>query len=103
MRDLAGTPKGRLPKLEKDLATKDWQEVKDDVHVKLLPRDGELCALARSLPRRGNESAMRCTKLKAYRARLKELRKRDKLTRDDLLPAPPPPEIRKPKPVVAAF
>lgn len=53
--------------------------------MKLLPRDGELYVLARSLPRRGKESAMRRKKLKAYWARLKELRKRDKLTRDDLL------------------
>jgi hypothetical protein len=41
--------------------------------------------LARSLPRRGKESAMRRKKLKAYWARLKELQKRDKITRDELL------------------
>jgi len=82
---LVGTPKGRLTKLEKDLAAKDWQQVKDDVHVKLLPRDGELFVLARSLPRRSKESAMRRKKLKAYWARLKELQKRDKLNRDELL------------------
>ena len=82
---LVGTPKGRLTKLEKDLATKDWQAVKDDVQVKLLPRDGELYVLARSRPRRCKESAMRRKKLKAYWARLKELQKRDKLTRDELL------------------
>lgn len=85
VRYLVGTPKGRLTKLEKDLATKDWQQVKDDVHVKLLHRDGELYVLARSLPRRGKESAMRRKKLKAYWARLKELQKRHHLTRDDLL------------------
>jgi transposase len=85
VRYLVGTPKGRLTKLEKDLATKDWQAVKDDVHVKLLKRDGELYVLARSLPRRCKESAMRRKKLKAYWARLKELQKRDKLTRDELL------------------
>ena len=85
VRYLVGTPKGRLTKLEKDLATKDWQEVKDDVQVKLLPRDGELYVLARSLPRRCKESAMRRKKLKAYWGRLKELQKRDKLTRDELL------------------
>ena len=85
VRYLVGTPKGRLTKLEKDLATRDWQHVKDDVHVKLLHRDGELYVLARSLPRRGKESAMRRKKLKAYWARLKELQKRDKLTRDELL------------------
>lgn len=85
VRYLVGTPKGRLTKLEKDLATKDWQAVKDDVQVKLLPRDGELYVLARSLPRRSKESAMRRKKLKAYWTRLKELQKRDKLTRDELL------------------
>ena len=63
VRYLVGTPKDRLTKLEKDLATKDWQQVKDDVHVKLLHRDGELYVLARSLPRRGKESAMRRKKL----------------------------------------
>jgi hypothetical protein len=40
------------------LAEKDWQAVKDDVQVKLLPRegDGELCVPARSLPRRGKDT-----------------------------------------------
>lgn len=85
VRYLVGTPKGRLTKLEKDLAAKDWQQVKDDVHVKLLHREGELYVLARSLPRRCKESAMRRKKLKAYWSRLKELQKRDDLTRDDLL------------------
>ena len=85
VRYLVGTPKGRLTKLEKDLATKDWQQVKDDVHVKLLHRNDELYVLARSLPRRSKERAMRRKKLKAYWARLKELQKRDKLTRDELL------------------
>lgn len=85
VRYLVGTPKGRLTKLEKDLAAKDWQEVKDDVQVKLLPREGELYVLARSLPRRSKESAMRRKKLKAYWSRLNELQKRDKLTRDELL------------------
>ncbi len=85
VRYLVGTPKGRLTKLENDLAGRDWQQVKDDVQVKLLPRDGELYVLARSLPRRSKESAMRRKKLKAYWARLKELQRRDRLTRDELL------------------
>ncbi len=85
VRYLVGTPKGRLSKLEKDLATRDWQQVKEDVQVKLLPREGELYVLARSLPRRSKESAMRRKKLKAYWARLKELQKREKLSRDELL------------------
>lgn len=85
VRYLVGTPKGRLTKLEKALAGKDWQEVKDDVHVKLLPLDGELYVLARSLPRRAKERAMRRKKLKAYWARLKELQTRVNLSRDELL------------------
>lgn len=85
VRYLVGTPKGRLTRLEKDLAAKDWQEVKDDVQVKLLPTDGELYVLARSLPRRSKERAMRRKKLKTYWVRLKELQKRTKLTRDELL------------------
>ena len=85
VRYLVGTPKGRLTKLEKDLAARDWQQAKDEVQVKLLPRDGELYVLARSLPRRNKERAMRNRKLKAYWARLGELQKRDKLSRDELL------------------
>ena len=85
VRYLVGTPKGRLTKLERALAAKDWQEVKDDVHVKLLPREGELYILARSLPRRAKESAMRRKKLKAYWKRLGELRNRAHISRDDLL------------------
>ena len=82
---LVGTPKGRLTKLEKDLAQKEWSQVKDDVAVKLLPREGELYLLARSLPRRAKESAMRRKKLKAYWKRLKDLQARQTLSRDDLL------------------
>ncbi len=82
---LVGTPKGRLTKLEKQLAEKPWKEVKDDVSVKLLGQGDELYILARSLPRRAKERAMRQKKLKAYWARLKELQARKNLTRDDLL------------------
>ena len=82
---LVGTPKGRLTKLEKELAGKDWDQVKDDVSVKLLPKDNELYVLARSIPRRAKECAMRRKKLKAYWARLKELQARTTLSRDDLL------------------
>lgn len=82
---LVGTPKGRLTKLEKELATRSWDQVKDDVSVKLLPKDNELYVLARSIPRRAKERAMRRKKLKAYWARLKELQARTTLTRDELL------------------
>ena len=46
---------------------------------------GELYVLARSLPRRAKERAMRQKKLKAYWQRLGELRDRETITRDDLL------------------
>lgn len=85
VRYLVGTPKGRLTKLENHLVDKDWQKVKTDVHVKLLQRDDEVYVLARSVPRRAKESSMRRKKLKACWARLKELQRREKLTRDDLL------------------
>ena len=70
---LVGTPKGRLTRLEKELAGKDWNQVKGDVSVKLLPKENELYVLARSIPRRAKERAMRRKKLKAYWTRLKEL------------------------------
>ena len=82
---LVGTPKGRLNKLQKALADREWQQVKNDVQVKLLPQNGELYVLARSEPRRNKEQAMRRKKLKTYWARLKELQTRPNLTRDQLL------------------
>jgi len=82
---LVGTPKGRLTKLEKALAQKDWNQVKDDVSVKLLAQGDELYVLARSLPRRAKERAMRQKKLKAYWKRLKELQSRAAIGRDELL------------------
>ena len=82
---LVGTPKGRLTKLEKSLAEKDWDQVKDDVSVKLLPQGDELYVLARSLPRRAKERGMRQKKLKAYWKRLKELQSRTTIDRDELL------------------
>ena len=82
---LVGTPKGRLGKLGKELAQREWDQVKDDVSVKLLPKDNELYVLARSLPRRAKERAMRQKKLKAYWKRLKELQSRTSISRDELL------------------
>jgi len=37
-----GTPKGRLTKLEEELAQKPWQEVRPQLRVKLLPQAGEV-------------------------------------------------------------
>jgi hypothetical protein len=81
---LVGTPKGRLGKLEAELLPLDWQQARDGVDVKLLPRSGELYVLARSRDRVGKERAMRRRQLKKLWARLADLQARD-CTRDALL------------------
>ena len=70
---IAGTPKGRLTKLEKSLLTKPWAVVRDQVTVKLLDQDGELYVLARSAGRQDKERAMRRRRLKRLCKRLQEL------------------------------
>jgi transposase len=81
---LVGTPKGRLTKLEKELAEKPWQEVRPQLRVKLLPQDDEVYVLAESGARTHKERAMRRRKLKALWQRLGEIRQQD-LTRDQRL------------------
>jgi transposase len=81
---LVGTPKGRLTKLEKQLAQKPWREVRPHLRVKLLPQEGELYVLAQSAARTNKERAMRRRKLKRYWQRLHQLRQQD-LTRDERL------------------
>jgi transposase len=70
---LVGTPKGRLGKLETELLALDWQQAREGVEVKLLPRQGELYVLARSKDRVAKERAMRRRQLKKLWARLAEL------------------------------
>jgi len=83
---LVGTPKGRLNRLEKDLAAKPWQRARPGVEVKLLPQDGELYVFAQSLDRVAKERSMRRRQLKGLWARLKELRRKSvNLKRDELL------------------
>ena len=83
---LVGTPKGRLNRLECELADKAWQEARPDVQVKLLPKDGELYVFAQSLDRVAKERSMRRRQLKGLWARLKELHRMSvNLTRDELL------------------
>ena len=81
---LAGTPKGRLTKLEKELAQKPWQEVRPQLRVKLLAQDGEVYVLAESGARTEKERAMRRRQLKALWQRLGEIQQQD-LTRDQRL------------------
>jgi transposase len=72
---LVGTPKGRLSALESELLALDWQQAREGVDVKLLPREGELYVLARSRDRVAKERAMRRRQLKKLWARLGELRR----------------------------
>lgn len=81
---LVGTQRGRLTKLEKEFLKLPWEQVKESLEVKLLPKEGELYILARSEGRRKKERGMRRRRLKRLWNRLHELQ-RQKLTRDELL------------------
>lgn len=72
---LVGTPKGRLNRLEKDLATRAWEQARPEVKVKLLPQDEELYVFVQSEARIGKERSMRRKKLKWLWARLKDLQR----------------------------
>jgi len=81
---LVGTPRGRLTKLEKALAAKSWENVRESVRVKLIEHGEETYVLARSDARREKEQAMRRRRLRKLVKRLRELQ-RQELTRDELL------------------
>ena len=85
VRYLVGTPKGRLSKLEAALTELPWQQVRDGITVKLLPREGECYVFAQSASRIDKERAMRRRQLKALWKRLPELRQMKHLKRDELL------------------
>jgi transposase len=84
VRYLVGTPKGRLSKLEKAFLGKPWEQVREQVQVKLLEQDEEIYVRALSEGRRNKETAMRRRRLKKLWRRLHELQ-RQILTRDELL------------------
>jgi transposase len=81
---VAGTPKGRLTRLERELLAKPWQEARPGVQVKLLPQDGELYVFAQSRDRVAKERAMRRRQLKWLWKRLAQISAM-KLTREELL------------------
>ncbi len=81
---LVGTPKGRLTRLEADLAAQPWQHARAGVAVKLLPQDGEVYVFAESADRVHKERAMRRRQLKRLWKRLHQLQ-RMRLTREALL------------------
>ena len=82
---LVGTPKGRLSKLEAALTELPWQQVRQGITVKLLPKEGECYVFAQSASRIDKERAMRRRQLKQLWKRLPELRQMKHLKRDDLL------------------
>lgn len=81
---LVGTPKGRLSKLEGQLTSLPWEEVRAGIAVKLLPQEGELYVLAQSRARIEKERAMRRRALRKLLARLTQLQAME-LKRDQLL------------------
>ncbi len=82
---LAGTPRGRLTQREQSFLAKPWSQVREQVQVKLVERDGEVYVLARSHSRRDKERAMRRRRLKQLIKRLKDIRNQKRLTRTRLL------------------
>jgi hypothetical protein len=84
IRYLVGTPRGRLTTLEKALAGKPWQDVRDSVRVKLVEDGDETYVLARSEGRREKEQGIRRRRLRKLVKRLRQLQGQT-LTRDELL------------------
>ena len=82
---LVGTPKGRLSKLEAELAERPWETVREGVSVKLLPQEGELYVFARSRDRVHKERSMRQRQLKALWKRLQQLHEMELSHRELLL------------------
>jgi transposase len=82
---LVGTPKGRLSKLEAELAERPWEAVREGVAVKLLPQEGELYVFARSRDRVHKERSMRRRQLKALWKRLQQLHEMELSNRELLL------------------
>jgi len=72
---LVGTPKGRLSKLEAELITRPWEQVRPGVEVKLLSHESELYVQTQSQDRIGKERAMRKRRLRKLWDRLCELKK----------------------------
>jgi transposase len=82
---LVGTPKATLKKLEQDLVEKPWHQVHEGMRVRLLEKDQEMYIEAASVARQSKENAMRRRKLKALVHGLNRLKRREHITRDQLL------------------
>lgn len=56
---LVGTPRSQLMDFDAELATRDWQEIRNQVELKCIHRGGNTYVLARSRQRRAKERAIR--------------------------------------------
>ena len=70
---VVGTPKGRLSKLEAELAGGPWRKVRDSVRVKLLPGEEEATVFIESGDRVNKERAMRRRRMRRLLKRLAAL------------------------------
>lgn len=82
---LVGTPKGRLTRLEAELAQRPWVEVKGQLRVKSLASEGEVYVYTESPARVSKERAMRRRALQQYWRRLGEITRLKQPRRDDVL------------------
>jgi len=82
---LVGTPRGRLSKLEDQFFGQPWNQVQEQIEVKLAREGEDLYVLTRSGGRRDKEQSMRRRKLKKLWKRLDQIRDMKSLKRDALL------------------
>lgn len=85
VRYLVGTPRGHLTRYEAELSRLSWQEVRENVRVKLLSKDKEVYILAESRDRRMKERGIRLRVLRRLLTRLREIRSQKTIDRDQLL------------------
>ncbi|MEX2381242.1 MAG: IS1634 family transposase [Opitutales bacterium] len=80
---LVGTPRSALAKYEEKLLSKDWQNIRPGIDVKLLGSEGENYVLARSDDRVLKEKSMRLRRLRALVKTLKKLRDSKRIYKRD--------------------
>jgi hypothetical protein len=72
---IVGTARSKLDELEAELLDLPWQQVHENVRVKLLVEDGDLYVLAQSTGRREKEKSIRRHKLRRLFEGLRRLQK----------------------------
>ena len=83
---LVGTPRGRLTKLQREIAGQPWRKAREGVEVKTAAgADGDTYVLTRSCGRRDKEQSMRRRRLRLLLRRLGEITQMKDLDRDALV------------------